>query len=172
MSQLLNRALQLRILEALAVAYPEGIYDLAPALATPTENSEDLAKPVLVNVQYLAGHGLVASGYSRRGTLSNNGFLPAAETTITASGLDFLQDDGGLGAILSVLTIRFEPATLAALMQAKVDASNLPAEEKSRIKAALKSLSQEAWSEATKRLVSAALDHWPQALDWLQTLRG
>src|SRR5882672_5223716 len=64
------------------------------------------------------------------------GFLedkkPVADVaTITVKGLDFLQDDGGLGAILNVVTVRFEAETLRALIEAKVDASDEPPEQKS-----------------------------------------
>jgi len=54
----------------------------------------------------------------------------------------------------------------------KIEASQLPAEEKSRLKAALQTLGHEAWSEVARRLATEALDHWPQAIAWLQTLRG
>lgn len=168
---MLDRALQRQILEALANKYPEGLYDLPPVLERAGEPRPD-ERAVLVNTQYLAEHELVISGYRRRGTLNDDGFMSVDETVITAKGMDFLADDGGLGAILGVVTVRFDAGALEALLASRIDASDLPSPEKSRIKAALQSLGREAWSEAAKRLVTEALDRWPQALAWLQTLRG
>ncbi len=168
---MLDRALQRRILEALSEKYPDGLFDIPPA----TESAGDpipTDRAVLVNTQYLAEIGLLVSGYQRPGTTGDNSFRPMEETVITAKGLDFLADDGGLGAILGVVTVRFEPGALQALLTTRIDASDLPASEKSRIKAALQSLSREAWTQTAKRLVSEGLDRWPQALEWLQTLRG
>lgn len=172
MSRHLDRALQRRILETLADVYPLGSYDMATTLAGPTDDAAPLEIPAVVNTQYLAEHGLVVSGYVRRGTLDDDSFLPARETTITAAGLDFLAGDGGLGAILGVVTVRLEAKTLEALLAARIDASDLPAPEKSRLKATLGSLSREALHEATRRLVSEGLDRWPEALAWLQKLPG
>lgn len=168
---MLDRALQESILRTLSATYPVGTYDLTASIETQTGHRHD-EHAVLVNTQYLAEHGLLVSGYRRIGLTGGDPFTPSGEHIITAAGLDFLADDGGLGAILGVLTVRFAPSALAELAQARIEASDLPAEEKSRLKRALHSLGQEAWSEATKRLVGAALDHWPTALAWLRTLPG
>lgn len=164
---MLNRELQRSILVELAQAYPEGLYDL-PAAKCPGCSDRDL----LVNVQYLAEHGLVNSGYVRRGTIGSNEFIPSGEHTITARGLDFLADDGGLTAVLGTVTVRLAADTLQALVEARLQASNLPPEEKTRISSLLRSLGTEALTEATKRMVNEGLDRWPQALEWLGTLRG
>ncbi|MBB1161481.1 hypothetical protein [Aquariibacter albus] len=168
---MLDRALQKLILETLASAYPEGEFDLPAAIEAAGHPRPD-DRALLVNTQYLAEHELLESGYQRRGCIGDNSFMPMGESVITARGLDFLADDGGLGAILGVVTMRLDSDTLRALLAERVDATDLPAAEKSRIKAALLGLGKEAWSEAARRLVCEGLDRWPEALSWLQTLRG
>jgi hypothetical protein len=59
---------------------------------------------------------------------------------ITARGLDFLEDDGGLGAILNVVTIRLEADTLRQLLETKINASDMPEADKQTLLAKLKIL--------------------------------
>lgn len=159
--ELLDRALQHQLLNGLANAYP------APLSAQAIGFTQD-SGAWNVNVQYLAEHGLVeAEGID---TLDGTFFTPRAR--ITAKGLDFLQDDGGLTAILGVLTVRLDAETIRALIEDKIEETPMPAEEKSRLMKWLSTASSEALKEATKRLVAAALDHAPQALRLLQTLPG
>jgi hypothetical protein len=163
---MLDRTLQRRILERLAETYPVGTYTLEQDLGLPDED-----QGVLVNTQYLAEHMLVVSGYQRRGLLGvPDEFLAVGAHTITAKGLDFLADDGGLSAILGVVTVRLDTGTLRALLEARIDASPAPEVEKSRLKKALHSMSAELWAEATKRLATEALDRAPDALALVRTL--
>jgi hypothetical protein len=163
---LIDRDLQRQILEHLAAAYPVGTYTLATDLGR-----QDDDQPVLVNALYLEEHGLISSGYTRRGLLGvPDEFAQTEAAAITARGIDFLADDGGLSAILGVVTIRLDTGTLRALLEARIDASPAPPEEKSRLKKALHSMSAELWAEATKRLASEALDRAPDALALVRTL--
>jgi hypothetical protein len=75
--------------------------------------------------------------------------------------LDFLADDGGLSAILGVVTVRLDATTIRDLIAAKVDAAAIPIEEKSVLKRNLAALSETALKGATTDLVKAGLDHLP-----------
>ncbi|EIR5426104.1 hypothetical protein LW795_005216, partial [Salmonella enterica] len=49
---------------------------------------------------------------------------------ITHKGIDFIRDDGGLGAILNVQTVKFHDSTITALEDI-IRVANLPDEKKS-----------------------------------------
>jgi len=62
-----------------------------------------------VNLIYLDEHGLVET---KQIQFMNEAHPRVSVARITAKGLDFLQDDGGLGAILGVVIVRFEAETV------------------------------------------------------------
>lgn len=158
---ILDRDLQLRILAGLAERYPDEL----PVESLGFEQDD---RAWNVNVRYLREHGLVECQGAR--ALSGPSVVFAA--TITAKGLDFLQDDGGLTAILGVVTVRLDAETIRALIEDKIEATDMPEQEKSQLMRWLATAGSEALKEATKRLVGAALDHAPDALRLLQTLPG
>lgn len=159
--ELLDRALQRELLAGLAEAYPSQL----PSESLGFQQDD---RAWTVNATYLAEHGLIditsAEPYS--------GPYVVVTARITAKGLDFLQDDGGLTAILGVVTVRLDAETIRALIEDKIEETAMPAEEKSRLTKWLSTAGSEALKEATKRLVGAALDHAPDALRLLQTLPG
>lgn len=156
----LDRRLQRRILESLREHYPGqvGPEDLDLGL-TQDDRSWN------VNAHYLREHGLIEA--LAAGDLGGPALVAAC---ITAKGMDFLEDDGGLSAILGVVTVQFEEDTLRALLAAKIDASGLPAEKKSAIKARFSEMGTEALKEVTQRFVTMALERWPEALQALEAM--
>lgn len=118
---------------------------------------------------YLEQHGLAEVKWVEMHSLSHPVFLLGR---ITAKGLDFLRPDGGLTAKLGVVTVRLDEATLRALIAQRIDEADLPPEKKEGLRKWLRDASKEALSEATKRLVGAALDHLPDALQLLRTQLG
>jgi hypothetical protein len=118
---------------------------------------------------YLSEHRLVEATVSKV-MGSRVPMIPIVR--INAAGIDFLQDDGGLSAILGVVTVRFEAETIKQLIDARLEASGLPEKEKSAIRSKLRELGGDALKEVTKRLLGAALDHWPEAIQTVQTLIG
>jgi hypothetical protein len=80
-----------------------------------------------------------------------------------------MAEDGGLTAVLGVVIVRLEAETLKALLAAKVDASDLPAEEKSHIKTLLQKAGEEGLKKAATLLVEQAVKYAPDALRLLQT---
>jgi hypothetical protein len=161
----LDRALQRRILEQLATAYPSGI---CPIVTIFGEVEHDIVR---ANLYYLQEHGLVNLGIQRRTPIGEpERFIDSTATTITAKGMDFLEDDGGLSAILGVVTIKLHADTIKELLADKIDASDLPPADKSLMKKHLETLSAEAIKTVAKYLVQQGLDHLPDAARWLQTL--
>lgn len=94
MSQMLNRELQRTLLQRLAVSYPDAVERNELEAIAP-------ARAYIVNMSYLAEHGLVS-------TLVIAGYISSAR--ITARGLDFLADDGGLTAMLGAVSVRLHSA--------------------------------------------------------------
>jgi hypothetical protein len=159
--ELLDRALQRQLLTELAETYPEPL----PSESLGFQQDD---RRWNVNTMYLAEHALIEVSTAR--PMSEG--MSVIEARITARGLDFLQDDGGLTAILGVVTVRLDAETIRALIEDKIDETDMPPEEKSRLTKWLSTAGTEALKEATKRLVGAALDHAPDALRLLQTLPG
>ena len=121
----------------------------------------------IANLIYLQEHGLAESGISHSNT---SGAAIITQARISAKGLDFLEDDGGIGAILGTVTIKFHEDTLLRLIAARLDDADLPDNEKKGILQALR----EAPAEATKQLITKLLDlgmeNVGKAIPLLQTL--
>ena len=157
---MLDRALQRQILDLLRAHYPRG--------AVPVCDLDLSEEQAAANLRYLEEHGLCESGV----IIGVDGHLAFGASTITAAGLDFLEDDGGLSAILGVITVRLHADTIRALINAKIEASSIPAEEKSRLRKALANLSEASLKAATTDLVKSGLDHLPDAVHWLRSIAG
>ena len=99
MSTKLDRGYQRDLLTWMATAYPNRANVSDFLAGTADEQSNKYA----ANIQYLEEHGL-AEGNLRIGL---DGHIMISNPLIYAKGLDFLTDDGGLSAILGVVTIRF-----------------------------------------------------------------
>jgi hypothetical protein len=103
MGELLDRRYQRTLLNTLATEYPQhrksgDIFGRADGR-------------LCVNLAYLEEHGLVRLKWS-----ANHMAREPLEAIITAKGLDFLQDDGGLGAILGVVTVKLHEETIKRLL--------------------------------------------------------
>jgi hypothetical protein len=154
---ILDRDLQRVLLNALANAYPEEL-DVA-ALGFPEPDAS-------ANLKYLAEHGLVKL-LARTGDMVGMAYR-VFSAEITAKGLDFLANDGGLSAILDTVTVKLHADTLRELLEPHIAASALPAAEKSKIMEHLRQLPAEAMKHLTKRLLDAALERLPDAIPLLQ----
>lgn len=159
----LDRELQLHILRTLRDVYPGR--DSKQLFADVDEDSNQEAQ-LIANLAYLEEHGMASSGL----TFSLSGSAMYSGARITAAGLDFLEDDGGLSAIRGTVIVKLHADTIRDLMLAKVEASALPTEEKSKFKKAISTLSTEAIKEATKRLVTAGMDNAPDAIAFLRSV--
>lgn len=160
----IDRNFQRGLLEILADLYPKSDKQGRLFENAPTHAEEER---VLANLLYLEEHGLVRSGAELSITGS---IIYQGGATITAAGLDFLEDDGGLTAILGTVTIKLHADTIRDLMLAKIDASPAPAAEKSALRKAVSTLSGEALKEIAKKLVSRGMESAPDAIAYLKDL--
>jgi hypothetical protein len=115
------------------------------------------------NLVYLEEHGLCSAGL----VAGIDGNYSYGGAKITATGLDFLEDDGGLSAILKTLTIRVHADTLRDMFSSKIENSALPQTEKSKLKDCIKSLPQKALETATSDLVQVGLSNIPNFVEWM-----
>jgi hypothetical protein len=155
----INRELQHKLLLMLRDEYPSQLLEI-PNIAGATWID------ICANLWYLQAHGLCDSGLSQHlgGNFSWSG------ANISAAGLDFLEDDGGLSAVLGVVTVKLHVDTLRALLTAKIDGAPITPEKKSALRSVLKRLSGTALTTATTELVTIGIQHFPDILDWLETL--
>ncbi|HQT89600.1 MAG TPA: hypothetical protein PK677_13795 [Acidiphilium sp.] len=156
---MLDRKMQNNILRKLKDAYPRTllIFELI-------EGDEGVK---YTNLAYLKELGLITGGMQASGNS-----LGYTHSAITARGLDFLEDDGGLSAILGTVTVKLHSDTIRDLISAKIEASTLPATEKDQIKARLKSLPATALQAATLDLLRMGLERAPDAVQMIQRLCG
>lgn len=164
----LDRNLQHEILKELNNIYPDSKkyeYWIDAAIAQVLGVVETVGEAELyiakrsANLRYLAEHGLVV--YNDNKDLS-------ATVKITAKGIDFLTDDGGLSAILGVVTVKLHSDTIQALLDAKINEANIPPEEKSRLKGILSKMGDVALAKFTEKAIDAVIS--PQIINLLQSL--
>ncbi|MDT3530257.1 hypothetical protein ROV86_19340 [Stenotrophomonas pavanii] len=120
------------------------------------------------NVSYLEEHELITAahhGAKWRG-------ISVLSARLTHKGFDSIQDDGGLGAILGVVTVTLREDTLKAIIESKVVASGLPEPEKKRFLSQLRELPGEATKHLVLKLLDAGMDNWNHALPLLQGMLG
>lgn len=149
----LDRNLQREILKELNNIYPDSkIYEywidatiaqVLGVIETVGEAELYIAKRS-ANLRYLAEHGLV---------VCNDKDL-SATVKITAKGIDFLSDDGGLSAILGVVTVKLHSDTIQALI-AKIDQAEISDSEKSWLKKELGKIKDTALSTFTANAINA-----------------
>lgn len=150
----LDRNLQHEILKELNNIYPDSKtyeYWIDAAIAQVTGVIETVGEAELyiakrsANLRYLAEHGLV---------VCNDKNL-SATVKITAKGIDFLTDDGGLSAILGVVTVKLHNDTIQALIAAKIDQAEISDSEKSWLKKELGKIKDTALSTLTTNAINA-----------------
>lgn len=151
----LDRALQRDLLTQMSEKFPD------PAKINDPDPDRS---HIRANLAYLEEHGLSKSKQIFEGVGMWH------RSTITAAGLDFLANDGGLTAILGVVTVRLHADTLRALIQAKIDASDLAPEKKLEAKGLLKRLSEKGLETAMGELVRQGIAHVPDLMGWLHHL--
>ena len=120
---------------------------------------------LVANILYLEGHGLVKSGISR--DISDELFYKGG-LIITSEGIDFLLDDGGVGAILKVVTVKIHADSLAQI-EKFIMASTLSPSDKKKFSDRLRALPYETTRHLVTKLLDAGLNQVPNALQLIQT---
>jgi len=147
----LDRSLQLQMLQALKEYYPAH---------TPHFTKQFESDPNFVpNLHYLKGHGLLA-GVEVKTSMPSQ----LLNIRITEAGLDFLEDDGGIGAILRTVTVKLDADQLRQILAAKVEALSISEEKKSSALDTIRKLPAEILNKLVMRLVERGLEHFPDLL--------
>jgi len=107
------------------------------------------------NVVYLSEHGLIKATI-RRVVSSRMPEIQDSSTTITAKGIDFILQDGGLSAILNVQTIKFHKDAVVAL-EDLIAISNMSDAEKEKAKSTLGEMSTEALKAVVSTVTATGL---------------
>lgn len=143
----LDRELQRKILEKMSEIYPSPYEETIQSLDTTSEKSK-----IGANISYLVEHKLVCIAPDPKRGLCYK---------ITAKGMDFLQDDGGLSAILGTVTVRLHADTIKDLVEARIVGSAMPETEKKRFIDTIRSLPAEATRHLAMKLIDIGLDKAP-----------
>jgi len=123
------------------------------------------------NVKYLEDHGLVKDGLKISFDQTGRPYLFQPKIpSITAKGIDFLSDDGGLSAILNVQTVKIHEESIKALVTLCIKNSSLSQEEKDSFIKAVKNLPAEGLKHLLTRLIDLGLSCGPQLSDLIQKL--
>lgn len=132
-------------------------------------NTEEKNKEFWDNVKYLAEHGLVKVNSTRAG----GGHEVPISTAITARGRDFLSAHGGLTKKLNVITVEISPDSIKAILEANIDNSDKPAEEKSFLRKQIAAISDEGMKRVADGLLTFGASHIPDLASFLGSmLRG
>lgn len=110
---LLDRNFQLELLTKLSDIYPNHL-DFS---ANHPSNDANYAK-ALANIYYLQEHGLIsADSVIEQACIGGEYWYYLSKGRITKDGLDLLADDGGLKAILNVITVKIDAMQMARLLR-------------------------------------------------------
>lgn len=149
----LDRKLQLILLQRLAEEFPATVN---------VQGWEGELPGATVNLAYLHEHGLCDVKFSQAISIK----VPRPITAkATARGMDFLADDGGLSAILGVVTIKLHDDTIKAIIESRIMESDLPEPDKKRFIDQLRELPGEATKHLVLKLVDLGLEKGPQTIE-------
>lgn len=155
---ILDRQLQLELMTKMAEVYPLA-YDFSEELRILDDNQ---SKKICANLYYLQSHELLEPKsiflQMAFGGPQNHSFV-LGYTRLTQKGADFMANDGGLSAILGVVTIKFEADQFKLLLESKIMATDLPPADKSKLIDGLRSLSGESIKHLTTKIVDLGWDN-------------
>lgn len=156
-----DRELQKHILSACIKSYPYhpkiGNYDTEKF---PNIMVDDI---LAANVNYLSERGLIKITPQR----TDDPYLLFEGIKATADGIDFMLEDGGLKAILSVQTIRIHADTMNQL-ESIISSLDIPEAEKTGLKAKLRELPASVLTQLMSDLSLKAVLSLPNALPLIQ----
>jgi len=153
----LDRSIQKQLLQLLADRHPDWVMPEA----APIER-----EALRYNASYLCGHELIEMSSGS----SIGGVIRIGAMRATSKGLDFLEDDGGLTAILGVVTVRFDAPTLKALIARSIDQSDAPEGRKASIKKHVEDLPEHLVKSLIERLLESTLNRLPSAWQTIEAV--
>lgn len=167
-----DRSLQRSILAVLDGFYPNGAEDieyiprLYPELVIDHQAGLPICSPIKDCQFYKEVHHLEEVGFIETGN-PFNGCL-----RLTAQGRDFLEDDGGLSAILNTVTVKFDADNIRSLIEQGLLKSGLPEEKTGILRKALNTASSTALQTATSSLMQLAMSDPMKAIKAVASALG
>ncbi|WP_225987982.1 hypothetical protein [Leclercia adecarboxylata] len=146
-----NRTAQHKLLQELYNRAPYGITQERKSHYLQSFGNLD---NLVANLYYLYEHELLECLFLK--DLSGKISVQLESLKITSKGIDFIRDDGGLGSILNVHTIKFHRDAVIVL-EDLIAISNLNDTDKEKAKAALGGLSTEALKTLVQTVTTASL---------------
>lgn len=119
-------------------------------------------------LSYLDAHGYIQNHCQQ---MMDNGWTWGG-AQLTATGLDYLSEDGGLTAEEKVIIVKLDEGTIKALMCSAVERSSAPDAEKTTLKQRIKSMGAAALKDLIPDLVSKGIENAPDLIQWLDTALG
>lgn len=149
---MVDRTLQREILFQLNRTYPDSRQErpIASAVGNP--------KYFNYNFSYLREHGLIER--------TREHVRHSWDYRITVKGIDFLEDDGGLSAILNTVTVKFDIESTRELLANGLLSMGVPEEKKGILRKAIEG----ATTETIKELVKSVLKNPKGAMEAAQNL--
>lgn len=160
---ILDRALQKELLIKMSSTYPRP-YHFNNVYTSGTPEHQK----VTANLYYLAQHGLIEEYSVLKSSAANGSKLSINVPTITHIGMDFLADDGGLSAILDVVTVKFHEDSIKQILEHRITESDLPSEDKKSMLGALRELPAESIKHLTLKLLDKGFDNSASAIHTIQ----
>ncbi|MBA8799144.1 hypothetical protein FHW77_002863 [Agrobacterium sp. RC10-4-1] len=159
--ELLDRNFQREILQGLSEVYPRSA-DIRDFYQGRDE------RQVKYNLYYLCEHGLATAKWQT----FMDGEIHVINPQITAKGIDFITDDGGLSAILGVVTVKLHEETIKALLIQKVRDSAADETVKASLIAKIKAAPAEVLGKLAERALDSGLDQLPDLAESLSKWLG
>ncbi|CAK7025647.1 hypothetical protein [Saezia sanguinis] len=162
--EMFNRERQLEILSTLVSFFPDPV-------PNPQKIFSDIDDVTITReLSYLEGHGLVKTHFRQINLPKLSHLKQIVGVTITSKGIDFLKDDGGLGAILNVVTVKFHDDVIKLLSEKISNSPEIPQQDKKKFLDQLRSLPSDAIKHLVMKLLDKGLENIPQLLQLLQSL--
>ncbi len=155
----LDRDLQRRILLQLRDTYP-GPFNFPLDSYPSTPGVEG-------NLRYLEEHGLIQrsrNSYSGPPGTSYRSDLHL----ITAQGLDFLEDDGGVSAILKTVTMKFDADNIRNLIEGRIMSLEIGQEEKDSLRSKVRSLSADGLKHLMVKFMDKGIENAGNIVQWMK----
>lgn len=161
----IDRKLQKKILEFLKKYYPSQIE--INVFIEKGILSHKTRKIFPFNMFYLEEHDLIKL---EKGASGINVPPKILSARITNEGIDFLEADGGLSAILNTITVKFDIENIRKLLSDEILKSTLNPKIKSNIISTIKNAPADTLKILYTNLVHLALSHVPDVWNQVKTL--
>ena len=164
-SSLLDRSYQNEVLAFLLKDYPK--YEHTDAFCSDLLIKDELK--YYANLMYLEMHELIENG--PRCTYSRLTFFDeSTKPRLTAQGIDFILDDGGLSAILNIQTVKLHQDTIKDLLMVAVQSASISKDKKESFADQIKKLPLESLKDLLSKLAGKGIDAVLNNVDQLTDL--